>query len=214
GANEEAGPLRRDDALDRRLEHALALDGLVVRLFQAVEVDVEEEAAVGRKLVQALRDEHAVGAEVDVLAALEDAFDGGADLGVDHRLAAADADDGGAGLVDGGEALGEGELFLDGLRVFADAAAAGAGEVAGVQRLQHQHQREALLALDRLARHVRRHVRRQAERETHDSSPWKWTRRTEVARSGAALPHRSSAPAGRQNVARGESPWSATVPNE
>ena len=48
-------------------------------------------------------------------------------------------------LVDGGQAFLDAELFLDGRLVFADAAAAGAGQVAGVQRLEHQHQRETLV---------------------------------------------------------------------
>ena len=38
-----------------------------------------------------------------------------------------------------------GSVLLDGGLVLADAAAAGAGQVAGVQRLQHQHHREPLV---------------------------------------------------------------------
>ena len=45
----------------------------VVRLLHAVQVHVEEEAPVRRELVQALLDEHAVGAEIDVPVALQDA---------------------------------------------------------------------------------------------------------------------------------------------
>ena len=45
GADQEAGLLGGLDALDGVLEDAVALDGLVVRLLQAVEVDVEEEPA-------------------------------------------------------------------------------------------------------------------------------------------------------------------------
>ena len=67
------------------------------------------------ELVQPLLDEHAVGAEVDVLAALEDAADQLADLRIDHRLAAADADDRRAALVHRGQALLDGELLLDGV---------------------------------------------------------------------------------------------------
>ena len=44
GADQEAGLLGGLDAVDRRVEDALALDGEVVRRLQAVEVDVEEEA--------------------------------------------------------------------------------------------------------------------------------------------------------------------------
>ncbi len=68
-------------------------------------MDVEEEAAGGPEFVQAFLNEHAVGAEVDVLAALEDAAHQLADLGIDQRLAAADADDRGARFVDGCQAL-------------------------------------------------------------------------------------------------------------
>ena len=54
GADQEAGLLGGLDALDGGLEDALALDGQVVRLFQAVEMDVEEEAAGRPELVQPL----------------------------------------------------------------------------------------------------------------------------------------------------------------
>ena len=75
---------------------------------------------------------------------LEDLGDQLADARVDHRLAAADRDDRGAALVDRVEALLDRELLLDRRLVLADPAAAGAGQVAGVQRLEHQDQREPL----------------------------------------------------------------------
>src|SRR5262249_13412993 len=152
GADQEAGLLGGLDPLDGGLEDAVALYAQVVGLLQAVEVDVEEEAPAGAKLPQPLLDEHTVGAEVDVLFAAQDGRDELADLGVDQRLAAANADDGRAALVHRGQALGDGQLLLDRLRVFADAAAAGAGQVAGVQWLEHQNQGEALRAGDLLTR--------------------------------------------------------------
>src|SRR5262249_30709184 len=53
--------------------------------------------------------------------------------------------------------------------VLADAAAAGAGEVAGVQRLEHEHQREARHAPQLVAGDVPGHRRGQGERKTHGS---------------------------------------------
>ena len=96
------------------------------------------------ELVDLLADEHAVGAEVDDLLALEDLGRQLADAGVDHRLAAADRDDRGAALVDGVEALLDRELLLDRRLVLADPPAAGAGQVAGVERFEHQDHREPL----------------------------------------------------------------------
>ena len=120
-------------------EDAFALHGDVVVLLHAVQVHVEEEALVGLEFVQPLLDEHAVGAEVDVAVAFQDAGDQFADLRVHHRLAAADRNHGRAALVDRGQALFERYALGDGGFVFADSAAAGAGEIAGVQRLEHQH---------------------------------------------------------------------------
>ena len=102
-----------------------------------------------------------------MLAAFEDAVDEFADLWVDQGLAAADAHDRRAGLIDGGEAFLDRELLLDGVLVFADATAPGAGEIACVEGFQHHHEREARRALDFLLEHVACHIGGQAERESH-----------------------------------------------
>jgi hypothetical protein len=69
------------DALDRQLEHAFTLDGDVMRLFHAVQVNVEEEAIVRFELPDLLLDEHPVGAEDDIAAALDQLVRKLADLG-------------------------------------------------------------------------------------------------------------------------------------
>ena len=69
-----------------------------------------------------------------------------ADLRIDHRLAAADRNDRRAAFVHRCQALLDGQHFVDRGLVFADAAAARAGQVAGVQRLEHHHQRKLLRA--------------------------------------------------------------------
>ena len=69
--------------------------------------------------------------------------------------------------LDGLKTLADAELVFDGLRIFADAAAAGAGEVAGVQRLKHQHQREAPGARQLVPGDVARHGGGECQGETH-----------------------------------------------
>src|SRR5205823_2622524 len=70
--------------------------------------------------------------------------------------------------IDAGETLLDAEPFLDRLAVLANPAATGAGQVAGVQRFEHQHQREALLAVDLLLDDVAGHGGRQAQRKSHE----------------------------------------------
>ncbi len=74
-----------------------------------------------------------------------------ADLRIDHRLAAADGDDRRAALVRRRQALLDRHDFVDRGFVLADAAAARAGQVAGVQRLEHHHHRKFLRAAKALA---------------------------------------------------------------
>ena len=152
---------------------------------------------VGRlELVELLADEHPVGAEEDDLLPLQDLGDQLADAGVDHRLAAADRDDRGAALVDGVEAFLDRELLLDRRFVLADPAAAGAGQVAGVQRLEHQDHREPLgprqLLLDDVAGDPGRHL----QRESHDARPPVDRSETSRPRRLVAWPRRGRLDAG------------------
>src|SRR5262249_11185280 len=93
-----------------------------------------------------------------------------ADLGVDHRLPATDADDGRAAFIDRRQAFGNAQSFLDRLDVLADASTARAGEIAGMERLEHQYEWKSLDAFPFLASHVDRHVRGQRKGETHVGS--------------------------------------------
>src|SRR5262249_30032971 len=65
------------------------------------------------------------------------------------------------------KALLDGQFFLDCLDVFTDAATAGAGQVAGMQGLEHEHQRKALLSGQLLPGDVTGHRGCQSQRETH-----------------------------------------------
>ena len=117
--------------------------------------------------MQVLLNKHAVRAQVDVLAASQDAADEAADFRINQRFAAANADNWRTALIDRGEALLDAEFLLDGLGIFADPAAAGTRQVAGVQRFKHQHQRKALLPGQLLACDVADHRGGEGERKTH-----------------------------------------------
>ena len=73
---------------------------------------------------------------------------------VQQRLAAGDDDDGRAAFVDRLQTIGERQPLVENLVRIIDLAAAGAGEIAAKQRLEHEHERKALLAGETLAQHV------------------------------------------------------------
>ena len=139
--------------------HAVAADGLVVVLLQPVHVHAEGEVArrLEGALGQTLPEQEGVGAEIDKLFSLDQPLHQLADEGIHQRLAAGDADHGRAALVRGRQALLDGEVFLQDLRGVLDLAAAGAGEVASHQRLQHHHQGIPLPPQEFIRHHVARH---------------------------------------------------------
>ena len=156
GAVEECG-IGRDaeaaldgllDAFDSDVPSAFAADGEVVLLALAVEMHGEGEVLRRREFGQAALEFERVGAEVDVLLARDEAVDDLDDLRMQQRLAAGDRHHGRAALFDRGEALLGRELLLEDVRRILHLAAAGAGQVAAEERLQHEHQRIALVALE------------------------------------------------------------------
>jgi len=90
-------------------------------------------------------------------AAFKDVPDQPADFGIDHRLATADADDRRAAFIDRIETFLDAQLLLDALGVFTNPSAARARQVAGVKRLEHENQGEALLPGDFFLDDVCRH---------------------------------------------------------
>ena len=139
-----------------------------MRRFHAVEVYVDQQPAAGTKAVDFLRQERAVGAKVDVFPPHDEALDQHLDFRVDQRLAAADAHDRRPALVGRGQAPLDRQPAVHRVGVLADSSAAGAGEVAGVQRFKHQHQRKLLFARQTLAEQVGGHRAGQGEWETHE----------------------------------------------
>ena len=142
------------DRVDGLVEAAVHAHRLVVMLLDAVEMHREEQ--IGRRLeqVQLLFQQQRVGAQRDEFLARDDAFDDLADLLVDQRLAARNGDHRRAALVDRVEAFLHRQALVEDRVGIIDLAAADAGEIAAEQRLQHQHQRIALAALQALPQDV------------------------------------------------------------
>ena len=135
-------------AFERQVVSAFAADREIVVLVLAVHVDGERQILARLEEVDLFLEQQRVGAEVDVLLARDQAFDDLVDLRMHQRLAAGNGDHRRAALVDRAKALLGREVLLEHVRGILDLAAAGAGQVAAKQRLQHQHQRIALAALD------------------------------------------------------------------
>ncbi|MEI9999581.1 MAG: hypothetical protein WDO13_10655 [Verrucomicrobiota bacterium] len=79
-----------------------------------------------------------VRAEINVLLARDQALDDFPDLGMDERLTAGDADHRRAAFLDGVEALLRAQALLEDVLRVLDLAAAGAGEVALKEGLEHE----------------------------------------------------------------------------
>ena len=89
------------------------------------------------------------------------------DLLVQQRLAAGDHHHRRAALVDRLHALGDRQALVQDFGRIVDLAAAGAGQVAAEQRLQHQHQRIALAADQMLLDDIGADTQRLVQRDGH-----------------------------------------------
>ena len=105
-------------------------------------MNVEEHPPRWFEFVETFLNKHAVGTQIDVPLARQNLSHQAADFRIDHGLATADRYHRRPAFIDRIKALLHRELFLNCFLVFADAAAARARQVAGVQRLEHHHQRK------------------------------------------------------------------------
>jgi hypothetical protein len=137
---------RQLDGGHRLVEHTLEAHRLVVALAVAIQVDGEGQVWRGLILVDVLREQYRVGAEVDEFLALHDAGDDLRHLLVNQGFAARNGDDGRAAFVHGLERILDTHPLLQDLLRIVDLAAAGAGQVALEQRLEHEHQGVSLVA--------------------------------------------------------------------
>ena len=132
------------------------------------ELDLHRRPIIRRhEVAHFLAHENAVGADVNDTPLLAQPGNQLLNLRIDQRFAAANGDHRRLALNGGGETILQAHHVLEVRGIFADASAAGASEVAGVQRLKLQHHRKlrrfAQLVLD----DVRGDLGREREGEPH-----------------------------------------------
>ena len=116
----------------------------VVVFLVAVEMDRPDEIRTRLVVLHPLFHQQRVGAQVDELPARDDALDDGRQFLVQQRLAARDRHHRRAAFVDRVQGVLDRDALIQDFVGIIDLAAAGAGEIAAEQRLQHEHQRIAL----------------------------------------------------------------------
>src|SRR5690606_6281238 len=144
------------DRGDGLVERAGPANGCVVAVAVAVQVDRECQVRRRLVLIDLLLEQQRVRAQVDELLARDDALDALRPLFTNQRLAARNRDDGGAALVDGTQRFLDRHPLAQNLVGIVDLAATRASEVALEQRLEHEHERIALVALELLLEDVAR----------------------------------------------------------
>ena len=92
------------------------------------------------------RQQDRIGAQIDELLARDDAGDNLRHFLVNQRLSAGNGDDGRAAFIDRAQCVFHADPFLQDFLGIVDFPAAGTGEIALKQGLQHEHQRIALVA--------------------------------------------------------------------
>ena len=150
---------RRDDGLLRVLRAFARLVGLRLRHEFLAHQHLRHRLCLDRVFYKKRRKvvahflphEHRVRADIDDAFALQQARHEVLDVRVDERLAAANAHHRSAAFVGSLEAIFERHQILDGGRILADASAAGAGEVAGVQRFKLENRGKFLHAANLVA---------------------------------------------------------------
>src|SRR5436190_2742284 len=152
----EALRLRRLDRRNGLLEDALALHRRVVALAHSVQVDRPGEVRGGLEEVELLLHQERVRAQVDELLARDQLAGDLVDLGMDQRLAARDRDHWRAALLDRPDRLVDWHPPAKDVVGMLDLAAAGAREVALIQRLELHEEGEFLPPGQALPGEVRR----------------------------------------------------------
>src|SRR5664280_1000195 len=103
-----------------------------------------------------------------------------------QRLAAGDGHHRRTALVHRAETFLGREVLLEHVRGILDLAASGASQIAAEERLQHQHQRIALAALDLLLQDVRSDRPHLRNRNTHAVKP-RWNQLSAISRRSSAI---------------------------
>ena len=154
GGYAETGPDCLADCFKGNLVPTFLTDRQIVMLLLAIHVDGERKVLARFEKMQLLLEQERIRAHVDVLPAGHQALDNLLYAGMHQRFAAGDGDCGYAALFDGAEALFGRKFAFENMTGILDLPAAGAREIAAVERLQHEHQRVAFAALQLLLEHI------------------------------------------------------------
>ena len=166
----EAFAARKPDRCDRLVVDSFLADRLIVALPIAVEMDRERQVRRGLVLVNVLGKQNGIGAEVDEFLARHNAGDDLRHFLMNQRFAARNGYDGRAALVNRAQRVVQAHALLENLLGVIDLAAAGAGEIALKQWLEHQNQRVALDAAQLATREITRHTIGLNQRNSHELS--------------------------------------------
>ena len=168
GGDAESGVLGRLDGFHGLVEHAFLADGLVVSLAQSVDVNGEGEVGRRGEERELALEQQGVGAQIDELAPPHELVGDLVNLGVHQRLAAGDGHHGRAALLDGGHGLLDGHALAQRRDRMLDLAAAGAGEVAGIERLELDDERELFAPAQPLCHEIAGNGHRLPQRNAHE----------------------------------------------
>ena len=145
---------RLANGVQRDFVSALLAYRQIVMLLLAIHVDRKSEVLARLEKVQLLLEQQGVRAHVHVLLAGHQAANDFGDARVHQRFPARNRDRRHAALIHRLEALLRRQFALKNVTGILDLSAAGACQVAAIERLQHEHQRVALAPFQLLLEHV------------------------------------------------------------
>jgi len=169
GADTVAASDRSADRRDGGLVCSWAFCDLIVNILGPVEVDDERQSNGRVELVELLLQQEAVGAEVDEPSVGDDGPYDVVDLSVQEGLASRNRHNRRVGRAHRCETLVDAQAPINDVAILAHAATAGAGEIAGLERLEHRHQRKAAATLGKMPYQVTSDGQVELERAAHDS---------------------------------------------
>ena len=148
-----------------------------MHLLVAIEMDRPVEALVRLVLIDLLVEQQGVGADGDIFAFFQSAFDDFRQLFVQQWLATGQHHDRRAAFIHRMESVGDRDALVQDLVWIIDLAAASARQVTAKQRLEHEHERITLHALEVLSDDIRADRQGLRQWDTQDRAPYKgWVR--------------------------------------
>ena len=139
----------------------------VMGRFHPIHVHVQGEIRVGPHPSQRILQQDAVGTEVDVFFPGQHPIDQRVNVGIEERFATGDSNDGRRTFIYRVETILKRHFLRERSGVFADASAAGAGEIAEMGGFQHENEGKSINPVELVPHDVVCQVQVQLQRETH-----------------------------------------------